>query len=110
MKEQMKEKGITLIALVVTIIILLILTGVTLNLALTDNGLFSKAKDAVEKYKKAEEDESDALDTLAKNLENLSINYNDYIGMYVSGYSFENNSYTINKDISGVDIRCKRRR
>ena len=31
MKEQMKEKGITLVALVVTIIILLILAGVTLR-------------------------------------------------------------------------------
>lgn len=41
--------GITLIALVITIIVLLILAGVTLNMTLADNGLFGRVKDAVEK-------------------------------------------------------------
>ena len=48
-KEKLKEEGITLIALVVTIIILLILAGVTLNIALSDNGLFKRAKEGTEK-------------------------------------------------------------
>ena len=56
-KRSLQEKGITLIALVVTIIILLILAGVTLNMALSQNGLFSKTKEAADKYKKAQEDE-----------------------------------------------------
>ena len=56
-KQELQEKGITLIALVVTIIILLILAGVTLNIALSDNGLFGKAKKAVEKYKIGEIEE-----------------------------------------------------
>ena len=56
-KQKMKERGITLIALVVTIIILLILAGVTLNIALSDNGLFSKAKDAADRYKVAQIEE-----------------------------------------------------
>ena len=51
-KQKLKEQGITLIALVVTIIILLILAGVTLNIALSDNGLFSKAKKAADDYNK----------------------------------------------------------
>ena len=34
------KKGITLISLVVTIIILLILAGVTLNMVLSNNGIF----------------------------------------------------------------------
>ena len=38
-----KNEGITLIALVITIIILLILSGVVLNIAI-NNGLFDKAK------------------------------------------------------------------
>ena len=38
--KRQKEIGITLIALVVTIIILLILAGVTINSALGQNGLF----------------------------------------------------------------------
>ena len=56
-KRSLQERGITLIALVVTIIILLILAGVTLNIALSDNGLFSKTQEAADKYKKAQEDE-----------------------------------------------------
>lgn len=41
-----RESGITLIALVVTIVVLLILAGVSINLVLGNNGIISKAKDA----------------------------------------------------------------
>ena len=41
-----KENGITLIALIITIIVMLILTGVTLSITLGDNGLVNKAKEA----------------------------------------------------------------
>ena len=44
MKRNFKEKGITLVALVVTVIILLILAGVTLNIVLGDNGLIRENK------------------------------------------------------------------
>ena len=40
------KKGITLIALVVTIVVLLILAGVTINLLLDENGIIAKSKDA----------------------------------------------------------------
>ena len=49
MKTKLKikqEKGITLIALVVTIVVLLILAGVSISLVLNNNGVISKAKDA----------------------------------------------------------------
>ena len=49
-KQNLKEKGITLIALVVTIIILLILVGVTLNMAMSESGLFSRARQATDDY------------------------------------------------------------
>lgn len=39
-----KQKGITLIALVITIIVLLILAGVSLNVIVGDNGILEKAK------------------------------------------------------------------
>ena len=39
------ERGITLVALVVTIVVLLILAGVTITYALSNNGLFTKAKE-----------------------------------------------------------------
>ena len=43
MKEK-NEKGITLIALVVTIIVLLILAGITINLLFSNGGIFDIAK------------------------------------------------------------------
>ena len=47
------KKGITLVALVVTIIILLILATVTINLVIGSNGIFNRAKDSVNKYEDA---------------------------------------------------------
>ena len=41
-----KQKGITLIALVVTIVILLILSGISLNIVLSNNGIITKAQEA----------------------------------------------------------------
>ena len=49
----MKNKGITLVALVITIVILLILAGITIS-ALTENGLISNAIKAKEETKKAQ--------------------------------------------------------
>ena len=48
-----KDKGITLIALVVTIVVLLILAGVSIGLVLGENGIINKAKDARDKYAQA---------------------------------------------------------
>ena len=39
-----RQKGITLIALIITIVILIILAGVAINLTVGENGIFSKAK------------------------------------------------------------------
>lgn len=48
------SRGITLIALVVTIIVLIILAGVSINLVLGDNGIITKAKQAKEQYEMAQ--------------------------------------------------------
>ena len=48
-KKKMKytsEKGITLIALVITIIVLLILAGVTISMVLGTNGILAQAEAA----------------------------------------------------------------
>ena len=52
-----QEKGITLIALVVTIVVLLILAGVSISLVLNNNGVISKAKDAKNQYAGAQTNE-----------------------------------------------------
>lgn len=50
-KESYKSThGITLITLVITIILLIILAGVVINISLGENGIFTRAKQAKEKY------------------------------------------------------------
>ncbi len=73
-KVNYKEKGITLIALVITIIILLILAGVTLSTALSDNGLFKRAKEAGEKYKESERQEDEALKSIEDEIDGIDKN------------------------------------
>lgn len=51
MKNFKKQKGITLVALVVTIIVLLILAGVSLSLVAGENGILGRATTAVDKNK-----------------------------------------------------------
>ena len=45
-KQLKNQKGITLIALVVTIIVLIILAGIAVSMTVGDNGIFTKAKEA----------------------------------------------------------------
>ena len=59
---KIKEKGITLIALVVTIIILLILAGVTISLVVGQGGLINRAKRSVGKYQEASKNEQNILE------------------------------------------------
>ena len=95
-KQNLKEKGITLIALVVTIIILLILAGVTLNMAMSGDGLFSRARNAADKYKKAQEDEQDLISEIGKEMNS------EYVGAYVEGYEPTEGTYIIEGNISGL--------
>ena len=60
-----QEKGITLIALVVTIVVLLILAGVSISLVLNNNGIISKAKEAKNRYAEAQTNEEKQLNELA---------------------------------------------
>ncbi len=64
------SKGITLIALVITIIVLLILAGVTINLTLGENGIFRTAQEAGEAYKISEITERLELAKLPVQLDN----------------------------------------
>ena len=57
-------QGITLIALVVTIIVLLILAGIALNLTIGQNGIFSRAQTAANTWRNAESNEQLAMGEL----------------------------------------------
>ena len=60
-----QEKGITLIALVVTIVVLLILAGVSISLVLNNNGVISKAKDAKNQYTEAQTNDEKQLNEVS---------------------------------------------
>ena len=63
-------KGITLVALVVTIVVLLILAGVSINSVLGENGIIIKAKEVAEKTAAAQEREMIERNLLEQELEN----------------------------------------
>lgn len=99
LKENKNIKGITLVALVITIIILLILAGISISV-LTQTGLFEKAKQAEQKSKDAQE------------LENLTLgSYENSINEIISTGSREensnNNQYSLEEKAIGTWIDGK---
>ena len=71
-----EEKGITLVALVVTIIVLLILAGVTITLALSQNGIIGRAQQAGTAW-------NTGAKTEANDMENFTEYVNDVYNTYV---------------------------
>ena len=70
MQEKIKQNsGITLIALVITIIVLLILAGVSIGLIFNSETLFEKANSAASKYNASKEKELDFLQKTDEYLE-----------------------------------------
>ena len=86
-KGKVREHGITLVALVITIIILLILAGVAIT-ALTQTGLFEKARQAKNATENAQKDENKTLGE-----------YSSKINEYISGTSREEASSEVLKKI-----------
>ncbi len=73
-----KEEGITLIALVITIIVLLILAGVTISLTFGENGILARAKEGKDKYAEAEQNEIDILDNLDNYMSTVLVSEEGY--------------------------------
>ena len=65
------DKGITLIALVITIIVLIILAGISIRLLLGDNGIIRKAQDAGERYKVAVNEEEQKLSNVENAIDRI---------------------------------------
>ena len=86
------NKGITLIALVVTIIVLIILAGISISLLFGENGIIGKAKDAGEKYKEGAKEEEQTL----ASVEQLIDSYLNGSGGGSSGGN--NNTPTVSKN------------
>ncbi len=70
-----KEKGITLVALVVTIIVLLILAGVAISLSIGNNGIFNRAQNAADTWRNAEANEATTMNQFDKDFDSVYNNY-----------------------------------
>ena len=66
-----KAQGITLIALVVTIVVLLILAGITIGLVFGPNGVVKKAQEAANKTNEAVINEQAQMNSVTSTIENM---------------------------------------
>lgn len=94
-----RERGITLIALVITIIVLLILAGVSIAMITGDNGILTQAQIAKEDTEKASVIERAQLDILAKQTDGKQI-YKEDIRQILDKY-FSNviNDFTLDTEL-----------
>ena len=85
--KSLKERGITLIALVITIIVLVILAGITISILFEKNGLVEKAKNATEEYKIEEQKQKLQLAIYNLNIErqNTKIDLQELINIKENG-------------------------
>ena len=71
MKRIKEKRGITLIALAVTIIVILILAGVTIDAVFSDNGIINKAKEAANAMNNAVVNDQAELNDLLEELNEI---------------------------------------
>ena len=104
LKEKTKrkqEKGITLIALVITIIVLLILAGVTISALSGDNGILTQAAKSKEETQAAQSEEQDRIgnmeDTINEHVTGIEVEQvTDENPGILEGNGTDETSYTIN--------------
>ena len=68
-KQKQGTYGITLIALVITVVVMLILAGVAISVLTDDGGLFGKTRGAAEAYENSAEKEAKQIDDLMNNID-----------------------------------------
>ena len=112
MKKCLKTKnGITLIALVVTIVVLLILAGVSISLVVDKNGIIQKSKDARREYGQAKANEQEDLSNLSDMIEEATaepppkVDVNTKAGdnSTINGKKGNSNNPTIPKNYIPID-------
>ena len=91
-----KQKGITLIALVITIIVMLILVGVTVTVSL-NGGLFTTAKEATSETQIAQEKEELLMAALGALNDNGKVDLGKLDSSLPEGFTGSNGEYTSNE-------------
>ena len=87
------QKGITLVALVITIIVLLILAGVSISLVVGNNGVLTRASSAVETNRRAEAEQDIKMAVASC--------YTEYMSDWASNSSVDKASYFKADKING---------
>ena len=102
-------KGITLVALVITIVVLLILAGVSINTVLGDDGIIKKAKEAAETTKRVSAEEEMNRLVLEYQLAKSDENFEDFLqekineGRINGATDNGDGTVTISKRVEGKD-------
>ena len=100
-----KQSGITLVALVVTIVVLLILAGISITLVLDNNGIIKKAGESRDKYSNASANEQEQLDTADSDIDKiLGIDKSEFGKIKSSGNYVEENKTVKDKNGDTVVI------
>ena len=67
-KELKEERGVTLVALVITVIVLIILAWTTLGTLVGDNGIITKAQEASQNMENASREEDELIQNLLNDI------------------------------------------
>ena len=102
MEKINKRKGITLISLVITIILILILAGITISILL-NNGIMDKAKFAKEQYANAQQGEIQDMDSVSNEIDNILNNVTT-----VGTRNQNANNYSTDEQVIGTWIDGKK--
>lgn len=71
-KRSKQQSGITLVALVVTVVVLLILAGVSIRLVLDNNGIIKKSEEAKDKYTQGKANDQTDIDFAEDYIEQMT--------------------------------------
>ena len=109
----MKNKGVTLISLVVTIIVLLILAGITIGTIFNDNGIIKKAQEAANATEEAAKNDQAAINGLLNEMDSIinGIGGNIPVIGSINGkitWSTGSATLTLTTDVEGVTIQYRK--
>ena len=110
----MRNKGVTLISLVVTIIVLLILAGITIGTIFNDNGIIKKAQEAANATEEAARNDQAAINGLLNEMDSI-INGTGGGPIPIIGnikgkitWSTGSATLTLTTDVEGVTIQYRK--
>ncbi len=111
-KEKLRKernKGITLIALVITIIVLLILAGVTITTLTGDNGILAQANKAKTQTEKSAEEEKLKVAIMGSYDEKGELNLEDLKrNLKEQGLTYSGNSFPLTVAVNGTEVKVSK--